>query len=219
MSGLTNEMILEGFEDDLPPVSGARAVPDERHEQLSFLPPVLHEAWRRWGFGGFGRGLFWLTDPVEWVQAVDAWTAGLDLPGGEDRWWCVGRNAFGDLTLWGERCGPSLTVSPHQGWVVWMDESHQLAKDGGESYAGGLFMRTEDEIDMTGPGGGPGMFDAVEERLGPVGPDEMYSFVPHPRLGGPEKSVATAVIEKAVPQLVLLAGVGKIGILTMGGLR
>lgn len=213
---LTDEMILDRFEQFLPPVPGAVPVPPERHEQLGFLPPLFATVWRRWGFGGMGRGLFWLLDPVEWVDVVDAWVSGLALPMGEDRWWAVSRNAFGDVELWGERCGPSLTINPHEGWVTAFDRSSEITDDGGQTIAAAMFMTRPKNMDVSGPDG-RGMFDAVEARLGPVAADEMYSFVPHPRLGGPERSVDTAVIEKAIPQLLLLADVGPIGVLTFDG--
>lgn len=209
---LSDEQILEYFlglfgqpEDSLP-------VPAERYEQFAFLPPFVHKLWRQFGFCSFHKGLLWICDPLEWTVPTEAWTSRLQLTMGQDRWWCLYRTAFGDLNLWGERTGPSLQVDPHNGFVVPSDHAAEVAQDGGENAAGAFFLTEPEEFELARETDKP-IFERLVKKLGPVGRDEMYSFVPSPRFGGPEPSVKTAVIEKAIPQLDILAQAGPIEVL------
>ncbi|AYD90155.1 hypothetical protein D5R93_09355 [Actinomyces lilanjuaniae] len=66
------------------------------------LPRSVLRVWRRFGFEGFGRGLFWVTDPLEWEPVVSEWLDPVrDRLAFSDTWYCLARSAMGNLFLWG----------------------------------------------------------------------------------------------------------------------
>lgn len=68
------------------------------HHEVAFadrVPEFLMALWQRFGFAGFSDGRFWLTDPLRWQPAADAWTAPLDLAMGTDERIPIRRSAFG----------------------------------------------------------------------------------------------------------------------------
>lgn len=166
---------------------GAKPVPAERFEAYkTVFPPALFHLWHTYGFAGFGQGRVWLVDPADWAPIVDRWLEGVTLAMGEDRWQAVTRTAFGNLELWGERTGMSLTIDPVYGWLLPSAKSATrmkterqrnnqilVAVDSGRQH--GDFTTPDDEE----------LFDRALKTLGPVGPDTIYGFVPALALGGP----------------------------------
>ncbi|MFI1915929.1 GAD-like domain-containing protein [Nocardia sp. NPDC020380] len=149
------------------------------------VPDYLLDLWRHLGFAGFQKGMLWLCDPEKWQPAVDEWTSGIDLPFGQDRWVAVTRSAFGDMTLWGERTGLSLTVTPYRGWIFPVDGSGEMSDDFDRDLQilASLLSKDQDTFDPTGDDNKP-LFKRLLKDLGPVGPDTMYGFVPTLALGG-----------------------------------
>lgn len=74
------------------------------------VPDKLLEYWRAYGFAGYGKGIFWTTDPDDYAEALNAWLYGTEFYG-KDHYYVIGRSAFGNLTLWGTRTGRSLTIN------------------------------------------------------------------------------------------------------------
>ncbi len=193
--------------EDLGTPVASKPVPAERYEQFAdIFPPLLFDFWREFGFAGFLDGRFWLCDPVEWAPAVEAWTANLDLAMGPDRWHAIVRNAFGEMTLWGERTGRSLSIEPVHGMIF--PDSSSIKHMGTErgrnilienAVSGPGIMKT----DLLGSDERP-LFERAVKALGPVGPDTMYTFVPAYHLGGP-LTVDHIEIADAVTHVLLLS--------------
>lgn len=73
------------------------------------VPDRLLEYWQAYGFAGYGGGLFWMTDPDDYSEVLNAWLYATEFYG-TDNYYVIDRSAFGDLTLWGTKTGPSLTI-------------------------------------------------------------------------------------------------------------
>ncbi|MCB9441583.1 MAG: DUF1851 domain-containing protein [Mycolicibacterium sp.] len=162
-------------------------VPPERFDQFQDrVPDALLGYWREYGFSGFNDGMWWICDPVVWQPAVDVWTRHLNLAMGEDAWIAITRNAFGDMDLWGQRTGMSLSIIPYRGWVFPTDKSERMASPQSKDrqiYARFISL-SKDSADVLGEDK-KGLFDRVLAALGPISVDTMYGFVPVPALGGP----------------------------------
>lgn len=79
------ESLLE--DERWAPMGVARPVPGEYFERFGgVLPSSVLYVWRRLGFEGFGGGRFWITDPLEWAPAVEAWLEDVVLPFPEQSW-------------------------------------------------------------------------------------------------------------------------------------
>ncbi|MFG1790432.1 GAD-like domain-containing protein [Nocardia sp. NPDC049149] len=180
-------------------------VPVERFEQYGGqVPNFLLDLWRELGFAGFRKGLLWLCDPEEWQTSVDEWTSGVDLPFGDDKWIAVTRSAFGRVSLWGERTGLSLTIIPYAGWVMPMDNSSEMSDDFERDLQilSSLEVASGDLLDPDGDDDKP-LFKRVLKRLGPVGPDTMYGFVPAHALGGLMLPDHVQIVDAAVHMQIL----------------
>ena len=167
--------------------SDSKPVPQERFDAFdSIFPSLLLEAWEQVGFAGFKKGFFWLCDPVEWAPAVAAWTKDLNLKIGQDNWHAIGRNAFGQMELWGERTGLSLIIEPVHGLIVPSQDA--ASRMGTEQLRNNqivaLLYTTPTAKGLFGQDERP-LFDRAVKAHGEVGPDTLYSFVPAHALGGP----------------------------------
>lgn len=162
-------------------------VPDERFDQFQdTVPGALLAYWREYGFSGFNSGMWWICDPVAWQPVVDIWTRDLNLVMGNDSWLAVARTAFGEMQLWGQRTGMSLSILPHRGWIFPTDKSARMSSPQGRDrqvYAA-FIGETKRSADVLGDDKRP-LFDRVLAAQGPTSVDTMYGFVPVPALGGP----------------------------------
>lgn len=86
-------------------------VPDETVAKFQgVLPDQLLSYWKSEGWCGYRHGLFWTVNPDDYADVLDMWLE--DTPFEEiDSYHVIARTAFGKLFAWGERTGPSLTVS------------------------------------------------------------------------------------------------------------
>ena len=74
------------------------------------LPSRLLEYWQEYGFCGFMDGFFWIVDPDDYEDVLDAWIDDTFIVE-TDSFYVIGRNAFGDLYLWGEKTGYKYKIS------------------------------------------------------------------------------------------------------------
>ncbi|MFF0612733.1 GAD-like domain-containing protein [Nocardia tengchongensis] len=177
------------------------AVPAERFEQYGErVPGYLLDLWRELGFAGFRHGLLWLCDPEQWQPVVDAWTDGLDLPFGTDTWIAVSRSAFGAMSLWGQRTGMSLTIRPWYGWISPFDKSADMEEpfDRDVQILSSLVADAYDDALDLDADDDKLLFKRVLKRLGPVGSDTMYGFVPAIGLGGAMMPERVEIVDAAV---------------------
>lgn len=183
----------------------SETVPAETFEKYADrVPGFLLDLWRDLGFAGFQKGLLWLCDPEKWQDAVDEWTSGIEFPFGDDSWVAVTRSAFGDMKLWGQRTGLSLTVIPYQGWIVPNDKSHKMAApfDRDVQIYASLLAASRDTLDLTGEDDKP-LFKRAMKRLGSIGPNTMYGFVPAAALGGPMLPEHIEIVDASVHMQML----------------
>lgn len=194
------EYLAEGWEE-LGLERGPK--PGPQHESLrGHIPDIIFAVWQEFGFCKLAQGRIWLCDPLAWQDAADAWTETLDLTMDEDRWFPIVRGAFGDMRLWGPRTGMSLWIIPAISEVIPSDNSDQM--DSPEDVAIAALMGwDEDKFPLSDATTEKDLFPECLAKLGELKADEMYSFVPVTQLGG-QTTAETAVIEKAVPHIMLL---------------
>ncbi|WP_103062797.1 GAD-like domain-containing protein [Actinomyces qiguomingii] len=174
----------------LAPMGVGVPVPEEYFERFADILPrsVLH-VWRRFGFEGFGDGLFWITDPIAWAPVVREWLDPVrDRLPFTDAFYCLARSAMGNLFLWGENTGHSVEIDPTYGEVIIDQLAIQSANDpevrqrqGRTAFSGAADRSVEGPEDVSERALPP----QALERLGPVDAGQVYGFVLPPVLGGP----------------------------------
>ncbi len=187
------------------PTCRVEAPPDRIDQLRGWVPDAMHDYWQTFGFSGFADGLLWLCDPIQWQPAADAWTRDISLVMGADTWLPIARSAFGEMELWGQRTGLSLTVQPWSGMVFPVDNRDEMSSAADRDIQVESYFETsdpesldvEDDEDV-------GMFASALSRLGPVGPDQVYAFIPALGLGG-SRTAANLELEDGPTQLQLLA--------------
>ncbi|QQO78845.1 GAD-like domain-containing protein [Actinomyces sp. HMT897] len=188
------------------PVGVGRPVPEEYFERFGgVLPSSVLYVWRRLGFVGLGGGRFWVTDPLEWAPAVEAWLEGVVLPFPDQVWWCLGRTALGQMCLWGEVSGPALRVDPLDGTLnPNADNAGKMADPVMRERMGCLlFTSPWEDFDVDEVSGRP-LVDVALGRLGPLEADQVLGFVPPLAVTGRQEAGLLGV-QEAVPYLVVLA--------------
>ena len=192
------------------PVGVGRAVPEEYFERFGgVFPSSVLYVWRRLGFEGFGGGRFWITDPVEWAPAVEAWLEGVVLPFPEQSWWCLGRTALGQMCLWGEVSGPALRIDAVNGFLN--PNAHRAEKTADlvmRERMGCSLFTSPWEDNYVDEVSGRALVDVGLERLGPLGADQVLGFTPPLCVTG-RCEAALLEVQEAVPHLVFLAQAGE----------
>lgn len=149
------------------------------------VPDTLLRVWGEVGFAGFGNGTMWLTDPDEWDDVADLLVQHADLgpfpPGLE--WIPVARSAFGRFWFWNSTYGMALDVNPVLGTAYHLDESAHVARHPELVMENFLDTCDSEQYDFFDERE-VGLFEAAHRRLGHLGPDEVYGFVPAIALGG-----------------------------------
>jgi hypothetical protein len=159
-------------------------VPDESATKFQgVLPDQLLQYWKAEGWCGYGNGLFWTVNPDDYANVLDMWLE--DTPFEEiDNYHVIARTAFGKLFAWGERTGPSLTISCpiHSLIALEKDLKKPLVNPNHEVsmfFAG----TTPDECDLKDESKKP-MFERTLAKLGPLQSAEIYRFEPALVAGG-----------------------------------
>lgn len=167
------------------------------------LPNKLLEYWEAYGFAGYGRGIFWMTDPDEYTDVVEAWLERTRFSDA-DNYYVIGRSAFGELMLWGTRSGPSITIQCPWGMIFPADKSRWM-NEGKQDFLISTWIAglNHDGLDQTDEAEAP-LFERAHKLLGHLAPDEMYGFVPALAMGGPCR-ISNLQKVKAVEHLMLLA--------------
>ena len=159
-------------------------VPDESLAKFrGVLPDQLLAYWKSEGWCGYRDGLFWTVNPDDYADVLDMWLE--DTPFEEiDSYHVIARTSFGKLFAWGEKTGPSLTVSCpiHSLIALEKDLKKPLANPNHEIsmfFAG----TTPGECDLKDEDKKP-MFERTLAKLGPLQAEEMYGFEPALVAGG-----------------------------------
>ncbi|OON62784.1 hypothetical protein B0920_04950 [Massilia sp. KIM] len=197
----------------LPPTS-LRRQPSAEHAKIlsGHLPEKLFEYWREVGLGGFGDGLFWLVDPIEYSPVAKAWAeaGGLDSGG----LWIIARSAFGQLFLWDESTTSIVTISASDQTIYRSDARTAPVPEEADLHLSIFIgMQNPDDLDLEDVNE-KGLFRRALKKLGPLNDNEMYGFEPALVLGG------MPVLENlrkvsAIEHLLLLPQLGDVEIVSM----
>lgn len=153
------------------------------------IPKALLSYWKEFGFSGFGDGIIWRTDPLEWGHTTETLTAELSHPDlGESATYIpYARSAFGEVYFWTPGFGRSLSIDPVYRLAFFTRPGRAGAKDRSIQSFFGSSDRNEFDLKWNDVP----LFESVLERCGPLTYDLMYGFVPAVALGG-AASVETA---------------------------
>ncbi|WP_278404577.1 GAD-like domain-containing protein [Pseudoalteromonas ruthenica] len=176
------------------------------------LPDRLLEYWQEYGFCGWGDGIFWLVNPLDYHDILQTWLEGTEFAEREkneiDKYYVIGRGAFGDLVVWGKASGQSLDINSNFGMLFPTDSTEDLVEDG-ETLTVDLFFATMNKtsLDQKDVDEKP-LLEQALKKLGPLEADEMYAFVPALALGGVNKLEKLLKV-KAIEHLNFLAELGE----------
>ncbi|WP_137940316.1 GAD-like domain-containing protein [Chitinivorax sp. B] len=193
---------IELFLEDFGPAFLRQWVPQSSIDRYrGKLPDQLLKYWEGYGWAGYAKGRFWLVNPQEYEPVLEAWIG--EMPFMEqDAYHVIARGAFGDLYLWGERTGPSLTISPASA-SAFPNHTYQHQVQIGNSNTviqHWLCACNPALMDWSDMNSQP-LFDRALARLGRLDSTEMYGYVPALALGCPntvEKLQKVSIIEHLV---------------------
>lgn len=160
------------------------------------LPNQLLTYWEEHGWGGYGKGIFWIVNPEEYRGVVASWLEGT-LFENLDNYHLIARGAFGDLYLWGEQTGHSLKITSIFSRCV-INDSVASPGEMDRALQSFILSRNVDSNDFED------LFEPARKKLGNLRHDEMYGFVPALMLGGTETLNHLEKV-KAVEHLILLS--------------
>lgn len=198
------------------PTAAIPATKGQIESYRGVLPDKLLEYWSMVGFSGFQDGLFWMTNPAEFDDALEAFICETDFVN-YDNYHVIARSAYGELYLWGERTGASLSIIPHLNWIktsVGDDEeiSKGLADCSIQSFFGFKQIDDADIKNNSKP-----LFPSVLKKYGSVGKDEVMVFTPYLFMGG-KKSVDNMSKENLHIFLQVMAELGGAEIVDMASM-
>ena len=141
------------------------------------LPDQLLSYWRSYGWSGYANGLFWLADPEEWHGVLEAWIGDTPLME-KDAYHVIARGAFGELYLWGERTGASISVRSAWGMIFPSFNEIQFLEYGPD-FAMQLFFCSQirKSMDLQDVDEKP-LFERALKKLGRLTHNTMYGFSP-----------------------------------------
>ncbi|CAA0277413.1 hypothetical protein ABKPCSM125_03730, partial [Acinetobacter baumannii] len=145
------------------------------------LPESILEQWRLFGFAGYLNGLYWITNPDDYVEVIYDWLEETSLPD-DDVYHVLARSAFGKLLIWGEKKFNRYYVLTLEGILHDKGEKKEDAEFYGEDFFFAPDNNSLDHIDKNGKK----LFDRAVKKLGVLKADEMYAFEPALALGGEE---------------------------------
>lgn len=174
------------------------------------VPDCLISYWHEFGFSGFGNGLIWLVDPIEWkVTTEEILLDTIRHPrlGDDAQYIPFIRSAFGKVWFWTPGYGVSLVVEPVRGSVFFRTVT-ESSKEDLEWTLKAFFTGTEKkQFDFLDREEEP-MFDRVYEHLGALQFDELYGFAPGLRIGGAAIVEATHLFQIHVHMALLRSVIG-----------
>lgn len=195
----------KGFGPSFSPVSASE---DICAHFKGKVPDQLVGYWKEYGFCGWAEGLFWVVNPQDYVKVLSAWLK--DTPfEKEDKYHVISRTAFGELEIWGERTGNSLTIVPQYGQIYpdKVQAEHLINRGGDQCIRLFFASMNKSHIDLDDDKDKP-LFDRLKNKLGVLADDEMYAIVPAPALGGSARLDSIQKV-KIIEHLAFLADVGE----------
>ena len=148
------------------------------------LPDQLLEYWKAFGFSGWGNGLFWLVNPDEYQDVLDAWLENIETPPHEE-FFVISRSAFGDLQVWGTIHGNCYKISSTISSIF--PSMNKLEKSEEDFTIRSFFVSQDKEfLDFDDYKNKP-LFDRAVKKYGELTKNEMFGFEPALILGGEVK--------------------------------
>jgi len=147
------------------------------------LPDQLIAYWKDEGWCSYANGLFWTVNPDDYEDLVDEWLHDSFLEQ-IDEFHVIARSAFGELFLWGQKTGGSVTILCATHSIICLSANLQRRMDDPDFYLRTFFSnKSIDRCDLDDESGQP-LFERALAALGPLEPDEVYGFEPAIVLGG-----------------------------------
>ncbi|QSM95676.1 DUF1851 domain-containing protein [Mycobacteroides abscessus subsp. abscessus] len=207
MSDEDFEYFLTKFPLTIP---GPQCTDEHVRRYTGLVPDCLISYWQDYGFSGFGNGLIWLVDPIEWkVTTEEILLDTIKHPrlGDDAQYIPFIRSAFGKVWFWTPGYGVSLVVEPVRGSVFFRTVT-ESSKEDLEWTLKAFFTGTEKkQFDFLDREEEP-MFDRVYEHLGTLQFDELYGFAPGLRIGGAAIVEATHLFQIHVHMALLRSVIG-----------
>jgi len=147
------------------------------------LPDQLLTYWKEEGWCSYASGLFWTVNPDDYEDLVDEWLHDTFLEQ-IDEFQVIARSAFGELFLWGQKTGGSVTILCATHSIICLSANLKRWVDDPDFYMRTFFSnKSIDRCDIDYESGLP-LFKRALSALGPLEPDEVYGFEPAIVLGG-----------------------------------
>ncbi|MBY4871253.1 DUF1851 domain-containing protein [Burkholderia sp. Bp9017] len=174
------ELFIESFGEATSRVE----VPQASFEKFEKkLPAQLLKYWAEEGWSSYADGLFWTVNPDEYEDVLDMWLEDTIFEE-VDSYHVIARTAFGKLYAWGEKTGPSLTVSCPTHSLIALERDLKGPLKNPDFRVQTFFgSKTRNECDLKDEAKAP-LFGRALGELGKLGPDEMYGFEPALVAGG-----------------------------------
>lgn len=179
------------------------------HKYKGKVPETLINYWKEYGWCGYGEGIFWTVNPEEYKEVVDEWLQ--DTPFESlDSYHLIAIGAFGEMLLWGEKTGNSLTITASYGMIFPSDKTEFIEEDSNgldfliKALFSGLKKTSMDIKDANREF----IFDKVRMLLGTLNPGEMYGFSPSIMMGG-DVNIYNVKKVNAAAHLLFLASLGE----------
>ncbi|UTZ44717.1 DUF1851 domain-containing protein (plasmid) [Vibrio campbellii] len=207
------EFFLENFGN---PTEFIKATEKQIEVYRGVLPDKLLEYWGIIGFSSFQNGLFWITDPSEFDDVIDSFLEGTGFDV-YDNYHVIARSAYGELYLWGERTGFSLSILPHLNWIKTNKGYEEDIKKGRSDRAIQSFFSIRKILSIDESVDSKQLFPSVLKKHGPIKKDEVMVFNPYLFMGG-EKSVGNMSKENLHVFLQVIADLGEAEIVDMASM-
>ncbi|SFJ01594.1 GAD-like domain-containing protein [Jannaschia pohangensis] len=220
---MTKAKELKDFEEVFGVPTAVMLAPNDVINRLSGIAPeAMCDYWRRFGFSVFQDGWFQLVNPETYAPMLGAWLEGTDLEGKDD-YIAVTRTALGEVNVWGRKTGYGFSISVMSDGIILKRKNNAAgiakgqADKWGESILWGCGLLNYGTPNMDHDDLYVRLFLAAKARLGPLGPDQMYGFVPALPLGG-KIDADNLQIVSAPEHLTMLAGISERPVLTFDDL-
>lgn len=147
------------------------------------LPEQLLAYWQEEGWSAYKNGLFWTVNPDAYEDLLDEWLEGTPLQS-LDQFAVIARTGFGNLHLWGEKTGSSVSIMCCTNSIICTaSDLRRRIKDPDKAIRGFFGHRFAADEDLK-DGSQKLLFARARKKLGDLAPDEMYGFEPALVLGG-----------------------------------
>jgi hypothetical protein len=199
------EILIEEFGEHFPK---EKISPEAAKTLKDSLPRNLINFLSEHGAGGFGEGLFWLTNPLDYELVCSEWLSNTSLTD-VSRFHVIARSAFGNMLLWNNQTGSNVTIDPLAG-TVYISAPDDVSTDKKKDRALSILLASQmnEDVDIEDIKDKP-LFKRAIKKLGKISSDEMYAFEPALSIGG-LPTIENMVKVKMEEHLILLSQLSEI---------